>query len=152
MKKFLAPLFLLSLFVAFTAGCSSTGNIMVGLKVELTGIDRAGDGSPQVAWRLVNPNVVPYLVAKVTHRVYLDGVLVGTIANDEAAAVPARSNLDRRHALQLAGPAAERALGAAGAAGSAAYRVESVLTIRLYGDNLEKASLTAAGTVPVTGK
>lgn len=152
MKKFLAPFFLLSLFAAFAAGCGSTGNIMAGLKVELIGIDHTTGAGAQVSWRVVNPNVVPYLVAKATHRVYLDGVLVGTINDDETVAVPAQSNLDRRHALQAAGPAAERALAAATAAGSAAYRVESSLLIRLYGDTTEKTSLTSSGQVPLTGK
>jgi hypothetical protein len=151
MKKFLAPLFLLTLFAAFAAGCGSTGNIMVGLKTELTGIDHTAGGT-QVSWRLVNPNVVPYLVAKATHRIYLDGVLVGTIHDDETVAVPAQNNLDRRHPLQAAGPAAERALAAASAAGSASYRVESSLLIRLYGDTTEKTSLTSSGKVPFTGK
>lgn len=152
MKKFLAPFFLVALFAALGSGCNSSNTITVGLKVELTGLARAGDGSTQVSWRVVNPNVVPYLIAQSNHRVYLDGVLVGTITDKEATALPAHNHAARSTTLTTAGPAAERTLAAAAAAGSAAYRVESTVIIRLYGDTTERSSLSSAGTVPVSAK
>jgi LEA14-like dessication related protein len=152
MKKLLTPFLLLSLLAAFFAGCGGPNTTMVGLQVELTGIDRAGEGNTSVSWRVVNPNIVAYLVAQANHRVYLDGVLVGTINDRDALAVPAQSKPTRTSMLEIAGPAAERALAAAVAAGSAAYRLESVVTIRLYGESTDKSDLRTSGTVPVTGK
>ena len=54
--------------------------------------------------------------------------------------------------MTVAGPAAERTLAAAAVAGSGAYRLESTVLMRLYGDMTDKSSLTAAGKVPVTAK
>ena len=152
MKKFLTPFFLVSLLALLGTGCNSSKTITAGLKVELTAITRAGDGTTQADWRVVNPNVVSYLLAQSTHRVYLDGVLVGTIKDKDAMALPANNHSARSTALATAGPAAERTLAAAAAAKSASYRVESDIIIRLYGDSTERSSLSAAGTVPVTAK
>jgi hypothetical protein len=96
--------------------------------------------------------VVSYLLAQSTHRVYLDGVLVGTITDKDAMALPANNHSARSTTLATAGPAAERTLTAAAATGSAAYRVESSVIIRLYGDSTERSSLSSTGTVPVTTK
>jgi LEA14-like dessication related protein len=125
---------------------------MVGLQVELTGVNRAGDGRTQVSWRILNPNIVPYLVAQANHRIYLDGVLIGTVNDRDALAVPAQSKPERSSELKVAGSAAERALTAAVAAGSAAYRLDSSVMIRLYGDSTDKSELHSAGSVPVTAK
>lgn len=152
MKKFLTPFLLGSLLVLLGTGCSSSNTITAGLKVELTGIVHAGDGTTRADWRVVNPNVVSYLLAQSTHRVYLDGVLVGTITDKDAMALPASNHSARSTILASAGPAAERTLAAAAATGSAAYRVESSVIIRLYGDSTERSGLSSTGTVPVTTK
>lgn len=152
MKKFLTPLLLVPLLALLGTGCSSSNTITAGLKVELTALARAGDGTARADWRVVNPNVVSYLLAQSTHRVYLDGVLVGTITDKDAMALPAHNHSARSTTLASAGPAADRTLAAAAAAGSAAYRVESTVIIRLYGDSTERSSLSATGTVPVTTK
>lgn len=151
MKKFPTPLFLIALAAALLAGCSSSNTAMVGLNVELAGITRDG-ANTHVAWRVVNPNIVSYLVAQANHRIYLDGVLVGTVIDRDALAVPAQNKADRISPLTLAGPAAERAVAAAAAAGSAAYRLESMVTIRLYGETTDRSELRATGNVPVTAK
>jgi LEA14-like dessication related protein len=152
MKKLLTPFFLVALCSAFLAGCSSTNTTTVGLKVELTNVNRTADGRTQVAWRIVNPNVVSYLVAEASHKVYLNGVLVGTVRNRDAVAVPANATTEGVATLTMAGSGAEQALAAALAAGSAGYRTEVVLTIRLYGDTVDKGTLSTTGTVPVTAK
>lgn len=152
MKKFPAPLFLTLLFAFFAAGCGGPATTMVGLNVELGGISREGDGRVLVTWRVANPNIVPYLVAQASHRVYLDGVLVGTVGDKDALAVPAQSKGERTGALVSAGPAADRTIAAAVAAGSASYRLESTVVIRLFGDQTDKSELRGAGTVPVTAK
>ncbi len=152
MKKFLTPLLLIPLLALLGTGCSSSNTITAGLKVELTALARAGDGTTRVDWRVVNPNVVSYLLAQSTHRVYLDGVLVGTITDKDAMALPANNHSARSTLLKSDGAAAERALAAAAAVKSASYRVESDITIRLYGDSTERSKLSSAGTVPVTTK
>lgn len=152
MKKIPAPLFLFAVFALFAAGCGGPNTAMVGLNVELGGVVRASDGTVQVTWRVANPNIVPYLVSQASHRIYLDGVLVGTVTDRDALAVPARSKGERTSPLDSAGPAAERTIAAAVTAGSASYRLESDVTIRLYGDTTDKSELRGAGTVAVTAK
>jgi hypothetical protein len=150
MKSFPTPLCVLLVFAVFLAGCSGTNTTTVGLKIELAKVARQSNGTTQVTWRVVNPNIVPYLLAEATHRIYLDGVLVGAVNDREAIAIPAQTNQERTTALTVAGPAGESALSAAAKTGSAAYRVESHVLVRLYGDTTEKGDLQGAGTVPVT--
>lgn len=152
MKKFLTPLFLTALVTLLFAGCNSANTTMVGLNVELAGVNHAGDGTTTVTWRVLNPNVISYLVAEASHRVYLDGVLVGSIDDKEPLAVLAQNQTDRTSRLVTAGPAAERVIAAAATAGTASYRLESTVTIRLYGETTDRSKRTAAGTVRVTGK
>ena len=154
MKKLLLPLLLLVSSGLFLAGCGSANSdtITAGLRVELTGIERTGDGTVTVAWQLVNPNVTPYLLDRVSHRIFLNGTLVGTTLDAKATAFPAQSTTSKTTKLTLAGPAAERLLAEAAAKGRAEYRVDTQVTVRLYSDMMEKSDLTHAGSVPVTAK
>lgn len=152
MNKYLARFSLAALFAAFAIGCTSHDTTTVGLKIALTGIVSDEAGAAQVTWRLVNPNVVPYLVDETTQQIFIDGVLVGTTKTREPLAVPAHSQVNRTSPLVPAGAAAKRTLAAAAAAGSAAYRVNLAIVIRLYGDTTDKSTLTGSGTVPVTTK
>ena len=153
MKKFLTPFFLVTL-LALVAGCSSSRNnsTTAGVKIELTGVVRASDGSTRVSWRVANPNVISYLLSQATHQIYLNGVLVGTVKDREPLAVMPQAHTDRTSPMASAGPAGDSALAAAATTGSAAYRVESSLVIQLYGEMVDKSDLTATGTVPVTAK
>jgi len=152
--KLLPPsLLLLACSILILAGCSSDNRTLaVGLRVELTGITRSANGDTEVSWRLGNPNIVPYLLAETTHRIFLNGALVGEVKNREAIAVPAQSSIDGMVRLVPAGPAAVRVLNEALAAGSATYRTETELIIRLYGDETDKGKLIGTGTVRVTAK
>lgn len=143
---------LVSFFLLLLAGCSSSNTITVGLKVELMHITHRSDGTTQVAWRIVNPNVVPYLVAESTHRIYLNGTLAGTTVEKEAVAIPPQSNVERTTRLAVPGAEAERVLGDAAGAGSGSYRVESTIIISLYGDTMDKSKLVGTGTVHVAAK
>ena len=152
MKKFLTPLFLIAA-LALLAGCSSSDtNTTAGVKIELTKVARAGDGSVQVSWRVANPNVISYLLSEANHRIYLNGVLVGTVKDREPVAITPQAHTDVTSPLISAGPAGDSALAAAATAGSAAYRVESAIVVQLYGETVDKSSLTSTGTVPVTAK
>jgi hypothetical protein len=152
MKKFLTPFLLAALAALLGSGCSSSNTITAGLRVELTEIVRAADGTTRADWRMVNPNVVSYLLAETSHRVYLNGTLVGTITDKEAMALPAKNQSARSAVLRTEGDGAGRVLAGAASAGSAAYRVESSVTIRLFGESTERTSLASSGTVPVTSK
>lgn len=151
MKHFLAPFLCLTLLTAVFTGCSSP-NITEGLKVELTRIARSDDGSVQVSWRLMNPNIVSYLVAQTNHRIYLNGTLIGTVEDKDAVAMPAQTNVDRISRLAPGGSAGTQAVNEALSAGSAAYRTETSIIVRLYGETTDKSSLSSRGTVPVVKK
>jgi hypothetical protein len=148
MKKTFLPLLLLLLL----AGCNSNNTITVGLKVELTNIARSSDGTTEVSWRIVNPNISSYLVDETTHKLFLNDTLIGTIHDKGAVAIPAQNNVSRTTRLVSAGAAGERALVNALATGSAAYRTDSTIVIRLYGESTDKSSLTSTGKVTVTTK
>ena len=120
--------------------------------MEVVSLDRAADGSVSAAWRVANPNVVAYLISETSHKIYLDGILVGTIHDTEPLGVPASANADRTTPLKGGAAAGARALTEAIARGSAGYRVDSQITIRVYDEMLEKAVLTNSGTVAVTTK
>lgn len=152
MKFLRAPFVVCMILAAFLAGCGGPNTATVGLNVELTRITQTGGGPVQVTWRVLNPNIVPYLISRTTHRVYLDGVLIGTVDDRDALAIPAQTNQERTTALSSAGPAADRAIAAAATAGTATYRMESAVIVRLYGDNTEKSELRGGGKVPVTSK
>jgi hypothetical protein len=154
MKKLLPPLLLLATSVLFFAGCNGfeRGITAVGLSVELTGIERTADGTVTVAWKLVNPNISSYLIARTNHKIFLEGKLVGTALNEEPTAVPAQQSVAKVTRLSLADAAAAGLIADAAARGAAAYRVESQLLIRLYGETTDKGALTHSGSVPVTNK
>ena len=48
MKKFLTPLFLITL-LTLLAGCSSSNNTTAGVRIELTSLARASDGRTRVS-------------------------------------------------------------------------------------------------------
>ena len=153
MKKCLLPLFLLVYGLVFQSGCNSNGTIIVvGLRIELTGIERTTDGTATVSWRVMNPNVAPYLLARTSHKIYLNGTLVGTTVDNEPMAVPARNNAGKTSKLILAGPAAGRLLAEAVGHGPVSYRLDSSLLVLIYNDTTEKSSLSSTGPVTVSSK
>jgi len=154
MKKLLTPLLLLLGSVLFLGGCGTYDNqlVVVGLRLELAGITRAADGSVAVTWQLVNPNIAPYLMARIGQTVSLNGTVVGTTLDTDPMAFTAQSTTNKTSKLSLAGPAAERVLADAIAKGSAAYHVDAQVVIQLYGDSVEHSVISGSGSVPVTGK
>lgn len=153
MKKLFAPIFLLALVAAFIAGCNSTSKIMAtGLKGELTGINCASDGTVTATWRVTNDNVVAYLFSRVSSKVFLDGTMVGLLINENPEGIPANTTVERSGKIKVGDETARRALAAAQEKGSASYMVDTTVTVTLYGDEVEKITLTNSGTVPVTTK
>jgi hypothetical protein len=150
MKKIPAPVFLLALLLAFMTGCTNNGRLIsTGLRVELTGIERASDGAVSASWHVVNTNIVAYLLSHVSHKIYLNGTYLGMIVDNEPLGVPANSHTGRTNRLTGGDTTAARVLTEAAASGSANYRVETQITVLIYGDTNEKAALASSGTVPV---
>jgi hypothetical protein len=154
MKRSLTPVFLLALLAAILTACTNTSRIIAtGLEIELTGIERASDGTVTAAWHVKNPNIVSYLFSRVSHKIQLNGTYLGLIEETEPLPVPATSNdAGRTSKLTKVDAAANRVLTEAASAGSASYRVDTQITILIYDDTVEKSSLTNSGTVPVKAK
>jgi hypothetical protein len=153
MKRFLTPVFLFSLLAAILAGCTNNSVVIVtGLKGELTGIVCASDGTVTASWHVTNPNIVSYLFARVRSKVYLNGTYVGMIVDENPLGIPASAEVDRAGKITGGDAAARGVLADAVAHGPASYRVDTQITIRIYGDSVEESKLTHTGTVPVTAK
>jgi len=153
MKKFLTPVFLLALLAAIMTGCNNNSRLIAtGLRVELAGLERTGENTVSVSWHVANPNVVSYLLSHTSHKIYLNSVLLGNLVDPEPLGVPANANADRISKLTVGDATAARALADAVTHGSATYRVDSQLIIRVYDETTEKSDLTNSGTVPVTTK
>ncbi len=153
MKKLHIPAILLAVLVAFLAGCNNTSRLVSnGLGVELTKIERGSDGTVSVSWRVENSNIVPYLLSRISHKIYLDGTYLGAIMEEEPLAVPASTNSGRTSKLAKEDAAAAQAISVAIARGSGSYRMDTQIVIRIYDENVEKANLANSGTVPVTAK
>jgi hypothetical protein len=99
-----------------------------------------------------NPNIVSYLLAKTTHKLTLNGLVVGTLGDDSHLGVPAQTRMERTTVLVPASPAAGAAIEQAVAQGSAAYELDSVIMLLIVDDKFEKVRLKAAGTVPVVAR
>ena len=153
MKILLAPFALLLGVLLLLSSCNNTGTIVVtGLRLEISSIERTSEGAATVTWRLVNPNIAPYLLTRVAQKIYLNNTLVGTTLDKEPMAIPAQNNASRSSKLMLAGPAADRFLAEAAGQGPGAYRVEATLFIQLYGEMIERGDISGAGSVKVSGK
>lgn len=153
MKRSLPPLLLLALLASiFTACANSSRIIATGLEAKLTSIVRSSDGTVTASWHVNNPNIVSYLFSRVASKIYLNGSYVGAIVSEDPLGIPANSGVDRSGIITGSDAAAARVISDAITHGSATYRVDTQITIRIYDDTIEKSSLTNSGTVPVTAK
>ena len=152
MNKILPRLLLALVLVCGFTACSSPESITAGLKLELTNVERAGDGSVRVAWRVQNPNVFSYLLSKTTHKLFLDGTLVGSFAETNPLGVPAQSHAETISVLTPVKPPAGTVLDQAVAIGTANYRLDSMLFVLLLDEQIEKIPRVTSGTVAVSTK
>ncbi len=151
MKKSLFSV-IFALAALLFAGCSSGYQPgITGLGIELTRIERGADGLTRVHWLINNPNIIAYLVGGSTHKIYLDGGLVGTTTLREPIGVPKQSQQPQSAILKIEGTGGH-ALTIALSRGSATYRLESNLTITVYGEGKENYRAVATGTVLVVAK
>jgi len=153
MKKWLTPFLVLGALFALT-GCG-TGNselLSRGLHISLNNIARTADGTYEISWQVENPNVVVYVVDHSEHKIYVDGVLVGTISKKGRQGVPVQNKAEGIDPMKLASPAAGERLAQAIGQGPVSYRVESAIWLLLSDDETSKSSLVSTGTVSVTAK
>lgn len=152
MKNWLTPLLLVvSLFIL--GACTSSSEIIsTGLKIELTRVERASDGTISVTWRVRNPNVVSYLIDRSIHRVKLDGLVLGTITDTARLGVPAQSPAERTSVIAPNGAMSADQFAQLATKGTASYQVDSTVYLLIYDDEITKASLSGAGTVSVGAK
>ncbi len=153
MKRLLTPVLLLALFALLSAGCNNPAKLIaVGLKIEISRIERTSDGAVLVSWHVENSNVVAYLVSHASHKVYLNGVYLGVAKEDEPMAIPATSSAGRTTRLTDGSADAARTVTEALASGSGSYRIDSNFVFRIYDETVQKSELVNSGTVPVTAK
>jgi len=136
-RLFLSTLLLGAL--ALLSGCGSAGNVMAGLRFELVSVEREG---AKVTMRIVNPNMVAYNVDSVAYTIQLDGKVVGTMQVRKPTGVPAQNVALQTGTLTLAP-------GATLTPGTANYRLDMKIVLRLYDDRTEDAKMSAVGTVVV---
>lgn len=136
MKKTLLALCALCLATLHTS-CGNSIQINIGL--ELVSLDR-GEGSAVV--RFVNPTIVAYNLANSKHQVWLDGRSAGVIEIDTPIGLAAEQSYEQKGKF-----IAEK--GANLPAGTAHYRLESRVTVTLWGDQTQTNKLAANGTVLV---
>jgi len=151
MKWLTSALLLLSAFVF--AGCQSDGEIIAtGVKIEFVRIERAGDGSARVTWRVTNPNVVPYLIHHSTHKLTLDGQTIGTVSDNVPLGVPSRNQVEQTTDLNFANADARARLADLAAKGSAGYNAQTSVWFLLFDDDQVKSEFSESGTVPIIAK
>lgn len=152
MKNWFTPLLLVVSLAAFTSCASTSEIITTGLRIELTQIERSSDGTIQATWRVKNPNIVPYLIDRSTHKVTLDGVLVGTITDSARLGIAAQSQVERTSVLKPANAQVADRLVQLAAKGSASYQLSSAIVLLLYDDETSKSTLTGSGSVAIRAK
>jgi hypothetical protein len=130
------------LTLGFAAACNSPQAAAVsGLAVELASLARTPDGNAVATIRIRNPNVVAYNVAESEHRIHVNGRQVGTVKIRQPTGVPAQSNAATQTGT-LEGAASLPS-------GTADYRMESKLVLRLYGETTQDLKLTSSGSVTI---
>ena len=153
MKRFFTPVLLLAISTVLLTACSNLGRVIAtGLEGRLTGIVCGSDGSVTASWHVTNTNVFPYLFSRVASKVYINGTYVGSMLDENPMGIPASAEVERSGRITGGDAAASRVLAEALAQGTASYRVDTQITIRIYDDTVEKSVLTNSGTVTVKAK
>lgn len=140
MRRLTAPLLLLCTLVLLGGGCSSKLPPS-GLEVELVKLDRAPDGVVTATLQFNNSAVLAFNIARSKHELYLNDRPAGTIDINEPLGLPQQRSLTQTGTLHVAPGGLP--------AGAASYRLESALTVLLYGDSKDTIKLSSAGTVQV---
>ena len=152
LKQWITPFLALGALLVLAACQNNNVLISRGLSIALTKIERTTSGSYAVTWQVVNPNVVSYVVDRSEHKVFLNDVLVGTVAKKARQGVPPQNKAEGTDTLTLASPAATDRLAQAIGQGPQSYRVESTIWVLLSDDDTSKSQLTSSGAVAVTAQ
>jgi hypothetical protein len=91
-------------------------------------------------------------LSRVSHKIYLDRTYIGSVLDTEPLAILPNNKAGRTSKLSGGDAAAAQAITEAATKSSAGYRVETELTILIYGETVEKSVLANSGTLTVTSK
>lgn len=139
MKQFVLSLFLIGGALGLLTSCSSQ-NTLTGLNVELTSLENSSDGSVKATVRIGNPTLVAFNIVSAEHKLIVDGRTVGTLKITQPIGMAPQTVAEHVGVVKGASNVAR---------GAGAYRIESKLELRLYGDNTRAIKLQGSGTVAV---
>jgi hypothetical protein len=135
-------------------GCSTTASEVGGITVSVDGF-RKYDASPAptkaiMILRFTSENTRGIGFSGSTHRVFLNGTLVGTAVNSNPIGLPPLESITQDVVIDLVNPAAVKQAKAVAGDNPSRYRVESVLRFTI---NEDKAKVTSVfeGTVDLRG-
>lgn len=140
------------LLLVLSACHNSGGVIATGLHIEVTKVTRSSDGSIQVTWRLRNPNVVAYLLDHATHKISLNGAVIGTVTSQERLGIPREGEVEQTFPLTPANGGVGAQLAQLVGRDPVPYQIESNVWFLIMDDDRERATLTGSGTVAVTAQ
>jgi len=152
----LIPLLLCSLLgcCLLLAGCSTTASEVSGITVSVDGF-RKYDASPVqtkaiMILRFTSENTRAIGFSESTHRIYLNGSLVGTAVNNKPIGLPPLMSVTQDVVVDLVNPAVVKQAKAAAGDNPSRYRVESVLRFVLAEEKVQIKSVYD-GTVDLRG-
>jgi LEA14-like dessication related protein len=136
------------------AGCTTTASEVSGITVSVDGF-RKYDSSPVqtkaiMILRFTSENTRGIGFSGSTHRVYLNGTLVGTAANHNPIGLPPLESITQDVVIDLVNPAAVKQAKAAAGDNPSRYRVESVLHFTI-GEEKTQTKSVYDGTVDLRG-
>ena len=146
MKTSLPRLAFLALCLSGLAGCLSHLTFG-GIAVTIDDLKPATAKTPAtLTLHFANENVVAVGIDSSTHRLYLNGSLVGTAVNTKPLGVQAMSSGTQEAPVKFENPALVQQLAAAAGARTTSYRLESDLLL-LAGEEKIHAKSVEQGTL-----
>jgi LEA14-like dessication related protein len=119
-------------------GCSSAGASAVeSISVRLIDLKPGNPATMTVAY--INASVLPIGVSSTTHKLYLNGRLVGEVESERAIGLPAAGTANQDLPLTLTG-------SLDGLSGPTPYRLETTVIV-LAGEDRLRSRTRAEGTV-----
>jgi hypothetical protein len=152
MKKWITPLLALIALLSLAACHSSSEIISRGLRIVVTKIERAPNGTYEISWQVENPNVVAYVVDHSEHKVFVNDLLVGSVSRKARQGVPIQARAEGVDPLILSSPSAGDTLAQLVGKDAVPYRIDSTIWVLLAEDETSKSQLTSSGTVAITAK
>ena len=143
-------LFLLSLLTL--AGCISSQRTAYHVDIANVSISNATLGASEAVFTLkvANTELYPTVVEKDTHRIFVNGTLIGDATGTETYALMQLGVATRVLTVQLSGGPAIDALRAAIQKGGGEYQIETRLSTNSGGER-SKVNIKSSGTFTISG-